>query len=151
VPVLFLLLSAAVIAFGAVSTAPQAPDERSTADGVYTRVQADAGRDLWAMACQSCHAPTQHSGATFKANWYGRSLGELLVYLRREMPKNEPGTLSDSEYVTLIAYLMRVNRMPAGQAPLAADSLTLHRIRIDSLPSAARDSSVGANTQGRAR
>ncbi len=140
-PTLLILLSAVVLAFGAAATDRRAGDERSTADGVYTRRQADAGRDVWALACQSCHAPTQHSGATFKANWYGRSLGELLVYLRREMPKNEPGTLSDEEYITLIAYLMRVNRMPPGQAPLAADSVSLHRIRIDSLPSASRDRS----------
>lgn len=127
--VLVILLSAVALAVGSAVSFP-----RSTADGVYTRRQADAGRDTWALACQSCHAPTQHSGPTFKANWYGRSLGELLGYLRREMPKNEPGTLSDEEYVTLIAYLMRVNRMPAGQTPLAADSSVLHRIRIDSLP-----------------
>lgn len=137
-PALFLLLSAVLVALSAATNERAPTDERSTADGVYTRRQADAGRDTWAMACQSCHAPTQHSGPTFKANWYGRSLGELLGYLKREMPKNEPGTLSDDEYISLIAYLMRVNRMPAGQAPLAADSLTLHRIRIDSLPSAIR-------------
>ena len=135
-PSLLILLTALAVAFGA---SRPATDVRTTADGVYTRRQADAGRDVWALACQSCHAPTQHAGASFKGNWYGRSLGELLGYLRREMPKNEPGTLSDDEYVVLIAYLMRVNRMPAGQAPLAADSLELHRIRIDSLPSTAPD------------
>lgn len=128
---LLMLFSVAVLAVGYA-------DVRSTADGVYTRRQADAGRDVWAMACQSCHAPTQHAGPTFKANWYGRSLGELLIYLRREMPQTDPGTLTDDEYVTLIAYLMQVNRMPTGPLPLAADSLTLHRIRIDSLPSARR-------------
>jgi mono/diheme cytochrome c family protein len=142
VPAFLFLISAAVLAFGATSRTPRAVDERSTADGVYTRGQADAGRDVWALACQSCHAPTQHSGPTFKANWYGRSLGELMRYLRNEMPQNEPGTLSDDEYLTLIAYLMRVNRMPPGQAPLAADSLLLHRIRIDSLPSVPRNSSA---------
>lgn len=132
---ILVLFSVALLALGFT-------DDRSTADGVYTRRQADAGRDVWAMACQSCHAPTQHAGASFKANWYGRSLGELFIYLRSSMPQNEPGTLSDEEYVTLIAYLMRVNRMPTGPLPLAADSLTLHRIRIDSLPSARRDGSA---------
>lgn len=107
---------------------------RTTADGVYTRQQADAGRDLFAYACQSCHAPTQHSGAPFRGKWFGRTLGDLFSYLRREMPQTDPGTMSDEEYAALTAYTMRINGMPAGNVPLAADSAALHRIRIDSIP-----------------
>ncbi len=103
---------------------------------MYTRRQADDGRDLFALACQSCHAPTQHAGADFRGKWFGRSLGELFIYLRTEMPKTDPGTMSDEEYTLLIAYLLRINRMPTGARPLAADSVALHRIRIDSIPSA---------------
>lgn len=110
---------------------------RSTADGVYTRQQADAGRDLFAYACQSCHAPTQHSGAPFQSKWFGRTLGDLFGYLRREMPQTDPGTMSDEEYAALTAYTMRINGMPAGRVPLAADSAALHRIRIDSVPTTA--------------
>jgi mono/diheme cytochrome c family protein len=111
-------------------------DDPTTADGVYTRQQAEAGRDVFAMACQSCHAPTQHAGADFRGKWFGRSVGELFGYLRREMPKSDPGTISDEEYASVVAYLLRINRMPMGQRPLAADSAALHRIRIDSVPSA---------------
>lgn len=127
-----LILIAAV---GLLSAAP-ALDDPTTADGVYTRRQADDGRDLFALACQSCHAPTQHAGADFRGKWFGRSLGELFIYLRTEMPKTDPGTMSDEEYTLLIAYLLRINRMPTGARPLAADSVALHRIRIDSIPSA---------------
>ena len=109
---------------------------RTTADGVYTREQADAGRDLFAYACQSCHAPTQHSGAPFQGKWFGRTVGELFAYLRREMPQTDPGTMSDDEYAALTAYIMRINSMPTGRVALAADSAALERIRIDSVPSA---------------
>lgn len=126
---LFILAGAALLG---AATARKDP---TTADGVYTRRQADDGRDLFALACQSCHAPTQHAGADFRGRWFGRSLGDLFEYLRTEMPQTDPGTLSDEEYIALMAYLMRINRMPAGQRPLAADSDALHRIRIDSVPS----------------
>lgn len=131
-----------IIAFTAVflalaDTAGAQDSTRTTADGVYTREQADAGRDLFAYACQSCHAPTQHSGAPFQGKWFGRTLGDLFSYLRREMPQTDPGTMSDEEYAALTAYIMRINSMPTGSVPLAADSAALHRIRIDSIPTTA--------------
>jgi mono/diheme cytochrome c family protein len=128
--VLRALLFAALVA-GALAAQSAS---RSSADGVYTRQQADQGRDLFALACQSCHAPTQHSLPPFRQKWFGRTLGDLFGYLRREMPQTDPGTMSDEEYAQLVAYLMRINGMPTGRAPLAADSAALHTIRIDSVP-----------------
>ena len=126
-----LLAALALALVGAAQGVPV-----STANGVYTRQQADQGRDLWAYACQSCHVPTQHSGADFRGRWFGRTLGELFGYLRREMPQTDPGTMSDDEYAALLAHLMRINGMPAGPRTLAADSASLHRIRIDSVATA---------------
>jgi mono/diheme cytochrome c family protein len=108
---------------------------RTTMDGVYTAAQAASGRDVFASTCQSCHTPTQHSGPPFRAKWFGRTLGELYGYIRREMPQNEPGSMSDDEYVRALAYLLRMNGMPAGSQPLVADSAALHRIRLDSVRS----------------
>jgi mono/diheme cytochrome c family protein len=106
---------------------------RSTQDGVYTVAQATQGRDLFAMACQSCHTPNVHAGPPFRSKWFGRSLGDLFEYLQESMPKADPGSLSDEEYLLAIAYLMRINGMPTGSTPLAADLKVLHRIRIDSV------------------
>jgi len=117
----------------------QQDPERSSADGVYTRQQADEGRDLYALACQSCHAPTQHSGPPFLGKWHGRTLADLFTYLRREMPQTDPGTMTNAEYAALTAYILRNNQMPVGRTPLAADSAALHRIRIDTVPTAPAD------------
>lgn len=128
-PLLLFLVSLALIV-----VAPQ-DSPRTTGDGVYTRQQADAGRDVFLYACQSCHAPAQHSGPAFLAKWSGRPLAELFTYMRREMPQTDPGTLTDDEYAALTAYVLRINRMPTGSTPLAADSAAMQRIRIDTLPS----------------
>lgn len=101
-------------------------------DGVYTAAQATKGSDVFATFCRSCHSPTVHAGPPFRNKWYGRTLGELFGYMRREMPKNEPGSMSDEEYALALAYLLRINGMPAGNRPLAADSAALQRIRLDS-------------------
>lgn len=118
-----------VLAVG-LFVAAQAPD-RSTADGVFTTAQANEGRELWAAACQSCHGP--HAGVPFKNKWMGRDLSALFTYTRNEMPKADPGSLSDEEYVQAIAFLLRANGMPAGTVPLPADSAALARIRFDSV------------------
>jgi mono/diheme cytochrome c family protein len=106
---------------------------RTTMDGVYTLAQATKGRDVFASSCQSCHTPTQHSGPPFRNKWFGKSLGDLYAYIRKEMPKNEPGSMSDDDYVRALAYLLRMNGMPTGSTPLTADSAALHRIRLDSV------------------
>ena len=112
---------------------PPADTGVTTMDGVYTLAQATKGRDVFASSCQSCHTPTQHAGPPFRNKWFGRTLGELYGYIRREMPKNEPGSMSDDEYALALAYLLRMNGMPTGIRPLAADSVALHRIRLDSV------------------
>ena len=109
---------------------------RTTMDGVYTLAQALKGNDVFAAHCRSCHTPESHNGPPFRNKWYGRTLAELFGYMRREMPKTEPGSLSDVDYAKALAYILRLNGMPTGSAPLSADSVMLQRIRLDSVPSA---------------
>lgn len=126
-----LRLALPLIALAGLAAAQAIP--RSTADGVYTTAQANQGRELWASACQSCHTP--HAGLPFKNKWMGRDLAALFIYTRNEMPKSDPGSLSGDEITLAIAYLLRVNGMPAGSTALPADSAALLRIRFDSVRS----------------
>mgnify|MGYP001810165281 CR=1 FL=1 len=109
----------------------QHPEPKPTTAGVYTTAQAQRGKDVFAGACQSCHDVNAHAGPAFRANWTGRTLDVLLEFLRSSMPKNDPGTLSDAEYVDVIAFLLKQNRMPAGAEPLVPDAASLSRIRFD--------------------
>ena len=117
----------------AAQATKQAPcaDSVTTRKGVYTAQQAARGSDVYAGNCKSCHTPESHTGATFGATWNKRSLSELYGYIRERMPKNEPGSLSAEEYADVVAYLLKMNKMPAGQAELAPDSAALKAIRID--------------------
>lgn len=126
-----LRLALPLISIAALAAAQAVP--RTTMDGVYTTAQANEGRELWAAACQSCHNP--HAGPPFKNKWMGRDLAALFNYTREEMPKSDPGSLSDEEYAQAIAYLLRVNGMPAGAAELPVETVALQRIRFDSLRS----------------
>jgi mono/diheme cytochrome c family protein len=135
------LLAVAVVALrapgssaaqGAPSLALRAGGDslRTTLDGVYTLAQANSGRDLFAGACKECHSNNVYAGQPLRQRWDGRTLGELFGYLRREMPKSNPGSLSDDDYALVIAYLLRLNEMPTGRAQLVGDSASLHGIKF---------------------
>jgi len=55
----------------------------------------------------------------------------LFEFVQERMPKNEPGSLTPQEYADVVAYLLRMNRMPAGSDELSTDVATLKRIRIE--------------------
>ena len=116
-------------ATGAVA---QKSAENSTAAGVYTLEQATRGADVFAGMCKSCHATDQHTGPAFMKAWGGRPLSELFVYLTTKMPKNDPGSLPPEEYSQVLAYLLKLNGMPAGPTELPTDSLLMKNIRFDS-------------------
>jgi len=113
------------------SLSAQPAAKLTTADGVFTSAQAKSGGDLYTMLCQSCHAAITHTGTPFRSKWVGRSLGELYTYIREEMPKTEPGSLSEEEYTLVLAYILRMNGMPAGRRALSASDASMSRIRID--------------------
>jgi mono/diheme cytochrome c family protein len=115
---------------GAQATAPNG--QRSTGHGVYSREQWMRGRDVYAGMCAGCHQAVTHVGPQFSRSWAGKKLSELFGFLRERMPKNEPGSLSEQEYVDVMSYMLRLNGMPAGVDELPADSLALTKIRIDS-------------------
>lgn len=131
---LFLAACAAAIICSAGALPAQANGGASTSDGVYTREQALRGQDVYAGNCKSCHTPESHTGQLFTSRWNGRPLLELYAYVRDLMPKNDPATLSPEEYADVVAYMLRINRLPLGDNDLPVDTVVLKKIRIQIRP-----------------
>jgi S-disulfanyl-L-cysteine oxidoreductase SoxD len=110
----------------------------STMSGVYTREQSARGMDVYVGMCKSCHTPESHTAETFTSKWKGKPLSELYVYIRDEMPKSAPGSLSEAEYADILAYMLRLNRLPAGDDELPADTDRLKTIRFETARKAAQ-------------
>ena len=125
------MTTAVVLLAGARDAAAQGAPPRSTRAGVYTAAQAERGAEVYAGMCRSCHAPATHSDVTFAKAWNGRPLAELFQYVSEQMPKNDPGGLAPEQYADVIAYLLRMNAMPAGTAELPPDPTPLAAIRIE--------------------
>ena len=133
-----LILASTVIAAGVfVTTKPNlsallgAQELLSTMSGVYTTSQASRGEETYMGVCVSCHPAGTYKTAAFRANWKGRPLADLFDQVREKMPKNDPASLSQQEYIQVIAYLLKINGVPAGESELAPDNELLRKIRIE--------------------
>ena len=117
-------------------------------DGVFTEEQARRGQAVYPGPCGTCHGrrlngapddPDMQSTpplarARFLRNWEGRSLATLFEYTRATMPESNPRFLTDEEYVDLIAYMLEVGGIPAGNDELQPDSQSLARVVIEQQP-----------------
>ena len=115
--------------------------QRTVWDGVYTAEQATRGEALYGEHCVRCHgANLQGNGegakpltdAAFKSTWNGVSLGALFDRVRLSMPQDKPGTMSRQQVADLVAFILRENKFPAGDAELVRQTDLLNAIRFQS-------------------
>jgi len=104
--------------------------ERAASAGAYTEAQAALGETVFRATCSACHVPSDHTGEQFKLNWFGRTVFDYFRTLRKTMPDDNPGGLSDDEYTRVVAYILKLNGYPAGADSLSADSTAMMRIKI---------------------
>ena len=94
--------------------------------GPYRAEQAAAGRTAYQNNCANCHAPNlagregpQLAGANFMTQWGGRTVADLVGFMRSTMP---PGgaSLVDQTYVDLAAFILDSNGARAESAGTVA-------------------------------
>jgi mono/diheme cytochrome c family protein len=126
-----------------VSWGRQASAGKTVWDGVYASAQATAGQQIYTDHCAGCHSTNLGGGANqgapplkgdkFMENWREDSLQSLFTKIRTTMPRRDPKSLSDSETLQLIAYIMQANEFPAGPE-LAPGALPSIRIQLKDGP-----------------
>jgi mono/diheme cytochrome c family protein len=117
-------------------------------DGIFTEAQATRGQAAYTGACALCHgirldgapddpdmrATPPLARARFLRVWEGRTLGTLLAFTRATMPEDNPNSLTGQEYVDVLAYMLSVGGMPAGNDDLPNDPTRLARVVIGPRP-----------------
>lgn len=121
----------------AVALQAQAPS--TVWDGVYTAEQAARGEKAYMRSCGGCHRDDASGGddsepplrgPNFAHNWDGGSVAELYDFIATNMPRTRPGSLPLEECVDIVAFLLKVNEMPAGPRELTTDIKTLLTVKF---------------------
>ena len=118
------------------SSVAHAQQARTARDGVYTDAQAARGGVIYKEQCASCHGPSLGgslapplAGDSFTSTWGGPLL-EIVNKIQNTMPANDFGKLTRPQATDLVAYVLQVNRFPAGRADLSGDDVALKAIAL---------------------
>jgi len=109
--------------------------QKSVLSGVFTEEQAAKGDSEHQANCSACHGAENYTGEAWAKNWIGRTAFDLFDQLKTTMPEDNPGGLSAQQYTDIIAYIFKINGLPAGAAVLPADPEALRLIKIEAKPS----------------
>ena len=129
-----LALFGAAIALGAMGMlASDGVAQTRVAAGPFTDAQAGAGQAIYTARCASCHEAGGEtgklSGSTFLNLWKTRTTRDLYTRIKTTMPFNDPGSLSDAEAASVVAYVLKTNGATAG----TADFTPTTTVAIDTL------------------
>jgi len=136
------LVRASLVLALLAGAAAAAQDVRSVWDGVYTDEQAKRGEAIYFDRCVRCHGPAYMGGTdgagplvgpTFNGNWNNVPLDQMLDRVRLTMPMDKPASMSRQQTADALAFILSVNKMPAGKAelPRQAEMLNLIRYKAD--------------------
>jgi cytochrome c553 len=96
---------------------------------VYSEEQASRGQAEYTAHCARCHPDDLGgyndilNGRRFMEKYRASSLHLLFDKTKTTMPRGEPASLSDSAYIDIVAYMLKVNAFPAGAQELRVDDL----------------------------
>jgi mono/diheme cytochrome c family protein len=124
----FALTAAAALfcaSLGAALLTAQTPPAGTVWDGAFTDAQATRAMSAFAANCSECHVlggsgDGQLVGQSFWEGYSQKTVGDLLTFVRTNMPSGAEGSLSPSMYADLVALILRSNGLPAGGTELSA-------------------------------
>jgi len=111
---------------------------QSVWDGVYTEAQAERGAALFDRECAQCHGPAGVGGgmapalvaAAFLANYDGQTVGDLFERNKNTMPVGREGQLSGQQIADITAFMLQVNKFPAGAVDLPGQTAALKQVQF---------------------
>lgn len=102
------------------------------AGGSYTAAQATSGQAVYDRRCAGCHLKDMSgstgpglAGQSFLDGWGNKPASEFFELIKSTMPQGGESSLTNEEYVNIVAYILQANGHSAGEQELLADSAVL--------------------------
>ena len=114
------------------TTLVMAQDARPTGptvwDGVFTDAQADRATGIFSQSCERCHTLTSEgtrplSGDKFWEGYTQKTVGDLLNFVKTNMPNGQGGSLPGPSYNDLVALILKSNGLPAGKTEVTPETV----------------------------
>ena len=121
--VLALAAAGFALSVGSALLSSQTPAPGTVWDGAYTDVQAARAISEFSASCAECHTlggsgDGQLVGTPFWEGYSQKTVGDLLTFVRTNMPSGAEGTLTATTYADLVALILKSNGLPAGSMEL---------------------------------
>jgi mono/diheme cytochrome c family protein len=108
--------------------AQQGPAATELKPLTFTAAQVTAGRRTYGSGCSGCHGEELQgldggpplTGATFE-RWFEGPVSALYEFVSTNMPADNPGALTEMQYISLIAFMAAENGLMPGDVPLPAE------------------------------
>jgi mono/diheme cytochrome c family protein len=108
--------------------------------GYYTKSQADAGKDVFQRVCAMCHGNQLQGGAgpalagkqfLTVSQFQEITAAYFYHFMSTHMPLTDPGSLTKTQYLDIMAYFLEINGYAAGSHTLTANDEELKAIKIE--------------------
>jgi mono/diheme cytochrome c family protein len=102
-------------------------------DGVFTDAQADRAAGMFSQSCERCHTLAAQgtrplSGEKFWEGYTQKTVGDLLTFVKTNMPNGQGGSLPATTYNDLVALILKSNGFPSGKSELTPETVTAVQI-----------------------
>jgi mono/diheme cytochrome c family protein len=106
----------------------------SQSDEMFSAAQVARGAALYAGKCAECHGANLQgntsvplSGSRFKTKWADgkHTVDDLYFVIRTQMPYGAPRSLTNQQYIDVVAFVLQSNGYQPGAKDLAPDSSSL--------------------------
>ena len=102
--------------------------ETTLKDGVYTKAQAEKGKQTYDQFCKSCHLADFYEEKL--QGWSQTSLSEFYDLVASTMPGDNPGGLYPEQYTEALAHIFYLLGYPAGENELNPHDGSMDEILI---------------------
>ena len=118
------LATIVVTAQGAKPTGP------TVWDGAFTDAQAERATATFSQSCARCHTLAADgsgnrplTGDKFWEGYTQKTVGDLLTFVKTNMPNGQGGSLPAASYNDLVALILKSNGFPAGKTEVTPETV----------------------------